>query len=136
MLLILFTSTTIYLVTSAIYFQYSIASIVTPIRDTNTDVDGTMEKWVVEKSIYLHSCAGTAAVAVNVCSVPCICLLFIIFPDAFVSLQVTLGDAVVCWRAWVVWRRNRAVGALCGVCLLTTFGAPLCPFTNMFRYLM
>ena len=36
-------------------------------------------------------------------------------------MQVLLGDAIVCWRACVVWQNNRAVLAACGVCLVATF---------------
>ncbi|KAM5537428.1 hypothetical protein V8D89_008947 [Ganoderma adspersum] len=32
-----------------------------------------------------------------------------------------LGDAVVCWRACVVWRKNHLVKAISGVFLLATF---------------
>ncbi|TBU54599.1 hypothetical protein BD310DRAFT_827664, partial [Dichomitus squalens] len=32
------------------------------------------------------------------------------------------GDAIVCWRACVLWRGNRAIKTLCVSFLMTTFG--------------
>ncbi len=40
-----------------------------------------------------------------------------------VHLQVTIGDAIVWWRALVVWQRNRVVCAIGVILVLTTFGA-------------
>lgn len=40
-------------------------------------------------------------------------------------LKILLGDAIVCWRACVVWRGNRSVMGACIMLLLTTFGTHL-----------
>lgn len=37
--------------------------------------------------------------------------------------QVVLGDAVVWWRVWVVWNKNRPVLAACCFVLFATLGA-------------
>ncbi|KAI0754092.1 hypothetical protein C8Q80DRAFT_345519 [Daedaleopsis nitida] len=47
----------------------------------------------------LQDCAATAALTVN----------------------VVLGDAIVWWRAWVIWQGNRIVRALCIILLICTF---------------
>ncbi|KAI1791474.1 hypothetical protein LXA43DRAFT_889216 [Ganoderma leucocontextum] len=45
-------------------------------------------------------------------------------------LQILLGDAIVCWRACVLWHRSRIVKGVCIAFLLTTFGKQLTsPFT-------
>ena len=36
--------------------------------------------------------------------------------------QVILGDAIVCWRACVIWQQNHLVNAICGIFLLITLG--------------
>ena len=37
-------------------------------------------------------------------------------------LQITLGDAIVCWRACTIWHNNRLVKAVCSLLVCATFG--------------
>ena len=37
-------------------------------------------------------------------------------------LQILLGDGIVCWRACVVWKRNRVFAGTCIALCLITFG--------------
>ncbi|KAI1795718.1 hypothetical protein LXA43DRAFT_1080150 [Ganoderma leucocontextum] len=50
---------------------------------------------------HLQACASAATLTIN-------------------ARQVALGDAIVCWRACVVWHKNRVVRAVCGLFLLAT----------------
>ena len=53
-----------------------------------------------------------------------------VFVDVLVSLfrltvpysKILVGDAIVCWRACVLWKGNRTVMGACAMLLLTTFG--------------
>lgn len=38
------------------------------------------------------------------------------------SLKILLGDAIVCWRAYVIWQGNRLVMVVSVMLLLATFG--------------
>ena len=42
------------------------------------------------------------------------------------STQITLGDAIVCWRACVVWHKRRPVAAACSALVCATFGECQC----------
>lgn len=44
------------------------------------------------------------------------------FADYPLYSQILLGDAIVCWRACVLWQGNRIVMGVCIVLLFTTFG--------------
>ena len=52
--------------------------------------------------------------------------------------QITLGDAIVCWRACVVWHKRRAVAAACSALVCATFGKyaplPLLILLLLFKY--
>ena len=48
----------------------------------------------------------------------------LIYSSFFFHFQITLGDAIVCWRACVVWYHNRFVRAVLGALLLATAGKP------------
>lgn len=47
-----------------------------------------------------------------------LCLLQLII----LYFKILLGDAIVCWRACVLWQGNRIVMTACIMLLLTTFG--------------
>ncbi|KAI1784824.1 hypothetical protein LXA43DRAFT_190553, partial [Ganoderma leucocontextum] len=42
-------------------------------------------------------------------------------PTATLTINILLGDAIVCWRACVLWRGNRILMGACIMLLLTTF---------------
>ena len=69
----------------------------------------------------MHGCGGAATLTVNVRlpqTVHCVNKSF----THWLFSQVILGDAIVCWRACVIWHKNHVVKAICGVFLLATFG--------------
>ncbi|KAI0744840.1 hypothetical protein C8Q76DRAFT_701398 [Earliella scabrosa] len=45
---------------------------------------------------------------------------------AALTVNIILGDAIVWWRAWVVWKGDRAVRVVCAVCLLATAAVSIC----------
>ncbi len=80
---------------------------------------------VVDSAYYNRSatrmCAGHVAAVINAsgceilgCSA---CWL-----SSLVDLQVTIGDAIVWWRALVIWQQNRVVCGIGMVLVLATFG--------------
>ncbi|KAM5545305.1 hypothetical protein V8D89_000918, partial [Ganoderma adspersum] len=70
-----------------------------------------------EPAMLACDCARTAALTANVCVY--FMLASTIVTD-IVILQILLGDGIVCWRACVVWRRNKVlVGACVALCLVT-----------------
>ncbi|PIL28049.1 hypothetical protein GSI_09801 [Ganoderma sinense ZZ0214-1] len=107
-ILALFSSTTVYTVTTILRYQAdTIASFVysseaiwsysTPIDSSGVppelaDYEGLFE------ARRLHACTSATTLAVN----------------------IVLGDAIVCWRACVVWQKDRSVTALCGIFLFAT----------------
>ncbi|KAM5531450.1 hypothetical protein V8D89_014907 [Ganoderma adspersum] len=42
-------------------------------------------------------------------------------PTAALTINILLGDAIVCWRACVIWQYNKIVMGMCVMLLLTTF---------------
>ncbi|KAI1791468.1 hypothetical protein LXA43DRAFT_430451 [Ganoderma leucocontextum] len=102
----LFTSTTIYVVTYALSSQSTIMetyiSSVNDLWDTgNVFIDYPLDAALrlVKDYSGLQSCVCTAALTIN----------------------ITLADAIVCWRACTIWHKNRVVRVACGVFLLATF---------------
>lgn len=75
--------------------------------------DGTF----IQKS--RHVCVGTASLTVNVRTVS---LAIVALLLAHISLQVVLSDAIVWWRACVLWRNSRRVRTLFLLLLCLTFG--------------
>ncbi|KAM5535321.1 hypothetical protein V8D89_011006 [Ganoderma adspersum] len=106
-ILTLFASTTAYMVTCMLSCQYifldaflsSASALSSSSVQPSTLLDAGPSK-AAEHIDYLriHSCASTAAITTN----------------------ITLGDAIVCWRASVVWYHNRVVRAVLGALLLAT----------------
>ncbi|KAM5529994.1 hypothetical protein V8D89_016339 [Ganoderma adspersum] len=104
--LALITSTTLYMVViiihnEAFYLDDMLSSIadvweIYPFPDFNSQTS----VWDLQKDYTtLYERAGTATVMIN----------------------IILADTIVCWRACVVWGRNRAVQVVCGIFLLATF---------------
>ncbi|KAI1781837.1 hypothetical protein LXA43DRAFT_597966, partial [Ganoderma leucocontextum] len=108
-ILTLFTSTTIYAVTYALSSQSVILEdyilSADSLWDTGTSVsiyytgtDAALES-VKDYPPGLRHCAGIAALPIN----------------------MTLGDAIVCWRVCTIWHKNHVVRVVFGVFLLMTF---------------
>ncbi|PIL28062.1 hypothetical protein GSI_09814 [Ganoderma sinense ZZ0214-1] len=104
--LALFTSTTLYVVVTiiyneAFYLDDLLSSAVDlweiyPFPDFNSETS----VWSLQKDYtWLYQKAGTATVMIN----------------------IILGDAIVCWRACVIWGRNRVVQAVCALFVSATF---------------
>ncbi len=68
----------------------------------------------------VQACTGTAAVAVNVSRVRHHTRSTRSSPA--LPVQVTIGDAIVWWRAWVLWPDNRVVRWVCVTMILLTGG--------------
>lgn len=134
----LFISTTAYLVTCILYYQSdfldsflfspSLLWTTSSLVDTIPDDIIQRDKSGLTMRATTQACASAATLTINVrsdSSPTCY--------TRFYSLtrclgQVILGDAIVCWRACVVWHKNRLVHALCGILLLATFGEFLWSF--------
>ena len=126
-ILALFASTTVYVVTSILQCQWYFLSTLANgyslwpssppvIRPSPELLPGNSGEPVL-----VGACASAATLTVNVgsfdpSSVRRIPLTLTLLP------QVVLGDAIVCWRACVIWQKNRAVQAVCGLFLLATLG--------------
>ncbi|PIL29565.1 hypothetical protein GSI_08201 [Ganoderma sinense ZZ0214-1] len=105
----LFASTTAYMVTcmlscQSIFLKSFISSgYALWSKSSNADVtafsDGPLKQTPGKDYTMIHSCASTAAITTN----------------------ITLGDAIVCWRASVVWFQTRTVRATLLALLLATF---------------
>ena len=65
-ILTLFISTTTYLVTVAMKFQYIMASLVVPQTNVNWQTSSEVENSNLEEYANLEYCAGTAALTLNV----------------------------------------------------------------------
>ncbi|KAM5536749.1 hypothetical protein V8D89_009588 [Ganoderma adspersum] len=101
-LLILFISTTVYLVYTILSVQSGImntflysANVLWPIPYGDVEIPTGLFK----DYNMAQQCAGTATLTIN----------------------ILLGDAIVCWRACVLWHRSRLVKGICIAFLLTTF---------------
>ncbi|KAI1786143.1 hypothetical protein LXA43DRAFT_1034827 [Ganoderma leucocontextum] len=104
-ILALFTSTTVYVVTCILSCQFVFLKAFISSGYALWSYNGIDIKFpdgpskLVKDYSRIHSCASTAAITIN----------------------ITLGDAIVCWRASVVWYQNRIVKAVFSVLLLATF---------------
>ncbi|PIL28053.1 hypothetical protein GSI_09805 [Ganoderma sinense ZZ0214-1] len=50
---------------------------------------------------------------------------------ATLTFNVVIGDAIVWWRVWVLWNRNRPILAACGIILLATLA---CADSTVFNF--
>ncbi|PIL28064.1 hypothetical protein GSI_09817 [Ganoderma sinense ZZ0214-1] len=103
-ILALVTSTTIYVVASFLNYQTSeLTGLVTSGQELWSYSPTVMfppdSLTHIKGHTQLYTCASSAALTIN----------------------VTLADAIVCWRACVVWHRTRAVHVICAIFLLGTF---------------
>ena len=75
----------------------------------------------------LTNCGCTAALTVNVSSALRVWLLSTVFFSLGLPLplQITLGDAIVCWRACTIWGNNRLVKTVSSLLVFATFGKSL-----------
>ena len=123
-ILALFTSTTIYLVYTILMVKSSILNDLLFSPNLLWSLPyGSLElpKTPFKDYTLDQQCAGTLALTINVgvlSSSPCARLSVAHLP----RLQILLGDAIVCWRACVLWHRSRLVKGVCIAFLLTTFG--------------
>ncbi len=69
-------------------------------------------------------CAGTAALTINV-SLPVHVSVVPVVSWPRDRLQAVLGNAILCWRASVLWPRNRMIPITLGSLVLATCGALL-----------
>lgn len=133
----LLASTTIYTVTWILarqtdFLRFLIESGVMLWSEDNIDTSFIEEGWgPVRLKSYpqMQYCAGTVALTINVCPP----LKYSELATASLNLcssQITLGDAIVCWRACVVWHGSIAVKVACSVFLMSTFGESIPPLAT------
>ncbi|KAM5536418.1 hypothetical protein V8D89_009854 [Ganoderma adspersum] len=101
----LFASTTTYLVASILYYEstfirsFATGGLLIWSYGDDSDIPSALNTVpMFEEYTIFQSCTSAATLTIN----------------------VLLGDAIVCWRICVVWSQNRAVKAICGVFLLAT----------------
>ena len=79
----------------------------------------------LEKEVLKQSWMATIGMGINVSSPPkCDAMIH----TSILSGQVILGDAVVWWRVWVIWR-HRAIYFAGAILLLVTLG--MCEFLSL-----
>ncbi|KAM5536425.1 hypothetical protein V8D89_009861, partial [Ganoderma adspersum] len=111
-ILILFTSTTIYMIT-CINFYHS--------ASMSDFIDAAAAFWSYEP------CDFTWVIPHNINSLFTRDTLVLGCASAgSLTINVTLGDAIVCWRVCVVWHKNHTVKAICGTFSVATVGKLLC----------
>ncbi|PIL33724.1 hypothetical protein GSI_04349 [Ganoderma sinense ZZ0214-1] len=106
-ILALFTSTTIYTITSIIFYLSTLLNAVISSGGSLWSYSSPVDFSAVPPTLLQHS---LATARLQACAGP-----------ATLTINVILGDAIVCWRACVVWHKNSLVKAVCGVFLLATF---------------
>ncbi|KAM5531991.1 hypothetical protein V8D89_014325 [Ganoderma adspersum] len=102
-ILALFASTTVYMVINVMNYQASspddlLLSTIDFCHYDHSGVSGTFLWELLKDDVVLNMRGGTAAVIIN----------------------IILGDAIVCWRACVIWSKNGVVHVVCGLFLLAT----------------
>ncbi|KAM5537901.1 hypothetical protein V8D89_008377 [Ganoderma adspersum] len=106
-ILALFTSTTIYTVTSIILYLSNFLNAFVSSGGTLWAYSSPIDFSAVPPTLLQDS---LATARLRACAAP-----------ATLTINVILGDAIVCWRASAVWHKNMIVKAVCGVFLLATF---------------
>ena len=109
-LLALFVSTTVYIVFNLLWAREYIAYVL--------DFESGDYARSIISLAQTCNCAKTATLTINVLvMLPCFRSSLLIRLS-----QIILGDAIVCWRAYVVWKGNKFIMGASVVFLLATFG--------------
>ncbi|TBU40622.1 hypothetical protein BD309DRAFT_899608 [Dichomitus squalens] len=104
-LFVLFVSTTVYLVITLLASQSTILQAIFLSATAlwglpSTQFINAPNSATTKDYTGIQSCAGTATLTIN----------------------ILLGDSIVCWRACVLWRDNPLIKTMCIVFLIATFG--------------
>ncbi|KAI0744360.1 hypothetical protein C8Q80DRAFT_1346060, partial [Daedaleopsis nitida] len=118
----LYTSTTVYWAVTLWQALYQLRALITDLSIGISDTNSALEYWAqiypgAQDQIIYHSAPGYFSdqwEAWNRQTQNCI-------GTASLTVNVALGDAIVWWRAWILWRGNRTIRILCMLLISATF---------------